>query len=249
MNTTDTTTANISNNDPQGPYLPVVSLVLLGFGVVIVCLDVLFAKGVFDVLVNENETVSWMLAFGVSLAGAAAAITAGMKAADGQPRAAALLLAAWVLIGTGMAGVRCFRGVIVEDDLATKDIVLAFVMIFVYLGGLALYFHARDVWRPRVFALMHARRKLNRTIRRRGEVEGAYVGALHELADVDNGRPRIAHELATVQNTIDAMQRKLHAVARDRIVLRLADPRQASLFRSPTETGDPLPRTHRNTTQ
>jgi hypothetical protein len=234
-------------NDPYGPYLPVVSLVLLAIGVVIVCLDVLFAKSVFDVLVNENETISWLLAFGVSLVGAASAICAGIATAEKRPKSAALLLMVWALIGVAMATVRCFKGSIVEDDVAAKDIVLALVMVGVYLGGVALYFHAREVWRPQHFAMMSARRAVRRAEQRRRTVEAVYCGVQHELSDVDNARPRICHELQTVLASIDAMQRQLHAVARDRLVLRLADPRQSSLFRSPIEPGGPLKRTHRDT--
>ena len=203
----------------SGPYMPTWPLVLLIAGVVCMSVDTLLAKATFDVLVNENETVSWLVAIAISGIAALSAMGIGSAYVSGHRNVA----------------VRFFSGLITGDgENDPADMVLAGLMLALYLAaGFDVAYQTTKIWRPEYFELVAADRRRRRAQRRLSDTESEYARIQHEIVEVDNHGKRMEHGLDVVLERIDHMERQLYSTARNRLALRLADPGQTSLYRTP----------------
>lgn len=236
-------TGNAKPASKSGPYMPTWPLVLLIAGVVCMSVDTLLAKATFDVLVNENETVSWLVAIAISGIAALSAMGIGSAYVSGHRNVAILFAVIWTSIGIALAAVRFFSGLITGDgENDPADMVLAGLMLALYLAaGFDVAYQTTKIWRPEYFELVAADRRRHRAQRRLSDTESEYARIQHEIVEVDNHGKRMEHGLDVVLERIDHMERQLYATARNRLALRLADPGQTSLYRTPAAKSSKLP--------
>lgn len=239
----DNTTPQARQHQP-GPYLQTWSVGQLVATVLLLSLDALFAKRVFDIMVNASETMSWLVAIGVTGIGAFLAYAAGKADVSGKKTRKWLNVAAFAAIGLAMATIRFYEQKISGyDEVDLTDRALAALMLTVYLGGgYKIYQLAGDIWRPDYSELRTARRKARNAERKQAKTEATYARLHYSLTEIENARTRLGHELTTMLKRIDHMQQQLHAAARDELVLQLGDTTQTAAYRTPIDPPHPLPR-------
>lgn len=218
-----------------GPYLMRLPVVLLVVGILLQAVDTLLAKSAFDVIVNENETISLLIALAVAGIGAHAAVKTGIAVKDRSWIEVGLIGSLWMLIGVAMALLRFNTGLISGlDENLPSDMVVALLMLVLYLAaGGGIISATQKVWDPRYRELWSSRRGVRRTSRTLGKLESEYTRLHVVLGQLDGRRDALAHQANLAEDVISTHAKELTARARLQVGERLADPSKTSLYRQP----------------
>lgn len=243
--------AGDSWREPTGTsVLPSALLQLFG-GAVTQLVDVVMAKGAFDVVINQSATISWSIAIGVTLA--ACLLTAGLGAEVrrcavlGWTRrrgwAVAAMTAVWLGLGGLMFWLRLTQGTATGDPEASlrAELPVSGVVAVLYLAaGLAVASGAYRLTNPRRRAYKVAACKLAKVEERLVEVQAEQARVTAILTGWPNdqvGRLDALREAAS--NAIGAELTLMCDRARLTVVAQVADPAATtSLIRAPHKTGD-----------
>ncbi|MGN2635385.1 hypothetical protein ACWEKT_02560 [Nocardia takedensis] len=237
---TDLGTDRSRRTEPPTPYFPFVSAVLLAAAIAGMIIDVILAKAAFDVIVNESEFVSALVATGVAGIAAVTALGGGLAWRHGHRLGGAALLAGWLLIGITLAALRWQRGSLEGFANDPADRWIAMLMLAVFLAaGIEIATHGSALLdNDSYFAVRSARRAVAKIDRKRNRVAAEYgriALALSRFPDIRD-RARRQHEMA--QQRIDSMERELHAYARDQVVEALRNSRNGGLTAQPVAIDD-----------
>lgn len=198
--------------------------------------DVMLAKGAFDIILNINETIDLAVAIAVSVIGAITALEAGIEMAAGHRVKAGVAGGGWAFIGIGMAYLRWNASALASTDSGgtpAADHVLAVLMLALYLAaGVTIAFSAAKLWHPDRRALRASRRTIAHKSRKLGPLEAVYTRVSLLLATSKQERTAYATQRDHALEQVNALERELKAHARDRIALALANPRATGLIRA-----------------
>lgn len=226
-----------------GPYQLRLPQILIAVGIVLQSVDTLLAKTAFDVIVNESELVSLLIAVAVAGIGALAAVKAGIALKERIWLEVGLIGGAWALIGVSMALLRFNTGLLNGlDENLPADMVVALLMLVLYLAaGGGIISATAKVWDPRHRALRSSRRGMKRVSRTLDTVEPQYARVVLALAHLDERRADLDDQVRLAQDLIATEADQLRARARLRIAEHLGDPAKTSLYRQPAWTGQDEP--------
>jgi hypothetical protein len=129
--------------DPLGRYLPISGLLLLLLGAVLQGVDTWLVKQAMDVLIDDTQMMSFLIATAIGLGSFVAAVGTGM-AIRAQHRAWATVgLVSWAALGLTVMCIRWEMSAITRDGLTTpgSDHALAALMLalFVAAGIMVMY--------------------------------------------------------------------------------------------------------------
>lgn len=226
-----------------GPLLPVVAFVLLLVGIVAQFVDVMLAKNVFDIVVNQSESLSWFVAIGLTLTAAVLMVSVGIALRHGGRRhrlAAGALASVWLFLGLALAYLRMREGSLLGDADEPADGAIALAMFVLYLAaGLDIAYHSHALHDSDRESAIGGTVRVRRLDRALHPLE-AMVTRVRETIE---GWPRVLERLD--ETYLDELARighhesELKAMARDRLTLGLEDPTRASLvYRLPHEPSD-----------
>jgi hypothetical protein len=220
---------------PFGVVSPRIPLVLLLVGLVLQAVDMLLAKNAFDVLVNVNEVVSWLVAVATAGIGALTAIGAGIALRSRHRMAAVLLLVAWTIIGVAMALIRYNTGTIQGDDgNTTADRVLAGLMLALYLGaGADICYQATKLWNPARARMRKAKRTITGIDRRLPSLEATYARVTNALGRTTTQEHLQREQYLSALAYVESQERKLKNIARITLLELLGDPKHSAVYRQP----------------
>lgn len=217
------------------PYLHVGVLLLLTLAVVGNSVDILLAKATLDVLMNENQFLSAIVAIGIAIVSIAAAAGGGYLLRRGKAIPGIIVLIAWFGIGVALALMRWNLGVINADGNTLGDRVLALLMIAVYLAaGVEIAVHGGALLdRPSALKAGSARRAIRRVDTRRNRVASQYARVDSTLSRFPQYRDRAKLQHQTAIDRIDHIENELMAFTRDQVAERLRDGAQTGVYRQP----------------
>lgn len=219
-----------------GPFFLWLPLALLVAGVLLQAVDTLLAKAAFDVIVNQNETISALIAFALAGIGAVAAIETGIAIQSRHRIAAGFLGGLWALIGASMAWLRYNTETIAgADENSVGDGAIAILMLVLYLAaGAGIIYSMQKIWNPKYRVLWSSRFGRWRVDRVLTKLEPRYARVHLTLEQLDGRRDTLGAELATGQVAVRTHAEELKARARLKIAELLGDTAKTSLYRQPT---------------
>lgn len=212
--------------------------VVIALSILLQSVDTLLAKGAFDIIVNESETASLLVAVAVAGIGALAAVKTGIALKERGWTEFGLIGAAWALIGVSMALLRFNTGLLSGlDENHPADMVVALLMLVLYLAaGAGIISGTAKVWDPRLRVLRSSRGELKKVNRTLGDLEPEYARVELALAHLDTRRAALDAQVADAQAKIATQAALLRARARLRIGEHLGDPAKTALYRQPAAT-------------
>lgn len=237
-----TTPPEASVSSPAGgahtpiPYLPTASLIIVVVAVIGSVVDIILAKGAFDVILGENEFLSAVVATGIALVSVSIAVSGGIAIRRGHRSIGIVIMLSWLAIGVALAVMRWNRGTL-DGDLENDggDKILAIIMLAVFIAaGVEITDHGSRILAADAYLRTRSsRRAVARLARRRTAVVAQYGRVGLGLREFGEKRARAARQHDLAQNTIDELERELMAFARDRIAEALRDPAKTGLIRQP----------------
>lgn len=218
-----------------GPYLPLTPIVLILLGWFFQSVDTLLAKGSFDILVNETEELSWVVAVGVAGTSAITSFGAGMAWRTNHRIVAGAIAGAWLALGVTMSVLRFNTGVISgSGENEVRDEIMAVLMLVMYVaaGGEVMY-NAYKLWNPYYGRLWASRTHGGLVARKLARLEARFSRVAAAITHLTRRKAALDAEYQRVLGDADQMARELADRARLRIAEHLADPERTSLYRSP----------------
>jgi hypothetical protein len=130
-------------HEPLGRYLPVTGILLLLLGAVLQGVDTWLIKQAMDILIDDTETMSLIIATAIGLGGFVAAIGTGMAIRAHNRGWAVFCFLSWAALGGTVLYIRWRMSVITDDGLTTpvRDHALGALMLalFAAAGVMLMY--------------------------------------------------------------------------------------------------------------
>jgi hypothetical protein len=135
--------------EPLGRYLPVTGLLLLLLGAVLQGVDTWLVKQALDVLIDDTEAMSLIIATAIGLGSFVAAIGTGMAIRARHRMWAVVGLLSWAALGATVMYIRWQMSVITGDGLSSpmRDHALAGLMVALYVAaGVMLMYDVQKLY-------------------------------------------------------------------------------------------------------
>lgn len=230
------TTHMSTTRTAPGTVTGVLPWIALAGGIGVQFADVMLAKAVLDVVVNINETISWIVAISISLVADLAAIWAGRARATGHKAEMWTSLGVWAALGLAIFLVRWNAHSLGDVNSGpTADKIVAVLTGALYLAAGTTCLHAAQVLFDPVRAQYRASGRTITDLRTILHTkEAVYTRLDQTLATYRTERDiyrteRAAHAHATAE----ALEARLKDHARQQILAHLDTPTAAPLVRAP----------------
>ena len=135
--------------DPLGRYIPVSGVVLLIVGAILQVVDTWLVKKVMDVLLDDSETMSLIVACAIGLGGFVAAVGAGIAIRARNRWWGIGAGGSWLALGLTVLALRWQMAAIVDDGVQTptKDHALGGLMLALFVAaGVTLMYDMQKLY-------------------------------------------------------------------------------------------------------
>lgn len=225
--------------DPLGRHVPVTGVLLLVLGAILQAVDTWLLKQAMDVLLDDTETMSLIIATAIGLGSFVAAVGTGMAIRSQHKNWAVLGLVSWAALGGTVAYIRWNMSAITYDGLNTpmSNHALGALMLALFVAaGVMIMYDMQKLHNRARTQLRAAERRMARCHRRLAELTPLLARLRREVALRRLREEATEHQYLDRKAANAEFAGELRELARLEILRQLGDESEAGLVLTPPRT-------------